>query len=99
MWLRPIVSGIANPKGGIVSRVTGAVPRLLFGGLRWIYTHVRAVLSAYVDTHAPMMTKWLGGQAARVDAQAREFGNLAVATADALGFLRHHTLPRVAKSA
>jgi hypothetical protein len=99
MWLRPLLDGLVHPKGNILVRVAASPITTLLRGILWIERHVRSLLSHAFDVHAPMLGRWLHGHTVRVEATAREMGGLAADTADSLGYLRHHTLPRVAKSA
>jgi hypothetical protein len=99
MWLRPLLDGLVHPKGNILVRVAASPITTLLRGILWIERHVRSLLSHAFDVHAPMLGRWLHGHTVRVETTAREMGGLAADTADSLGYLRHHTLPRVAKSA
>src|SRR6266850_7920389 len=66
-------------------------------GIKWVLhvTHVsQAITSRFALAHFPLLTHFLTGHSARVEAQAKEFAHLSTDTSIALGTLRHRTMPR-----
>lgn len=99
MGVRPLLKAASTPQGGIVSEVTGAVPRAVASGLLWIERQVESALSHFAAAGLPVGAGWLSSQAVLARETYKEFNALAQDTLEAFGILRRQTLPRVAKAA
>lgn len=99
MWLRPLLEALAHPHGSFFKRLALKVARLAVKGVYYVERHVRAALSHWAYAHLAVLTRFFGGMAALFSGLGREVGAIAHDVADALSYLRHHTIPHLIHAA
>jgi len=99
MFVRPILKSLAHPRGNPLLTLTAAPVTGIAKALLWVERQVASVLSGFAYASLGVMSGWLVGLAHVAQVTYREHGALATDTLEALGILRHRTLPRVAKAA
>jgi hypothetical protein len=98
-WLRPLVEGLAHPRGSFLKRTAMKAAGLIVGGLLYVEKHVRSVLSRFANASLHVITRWLNAMTGLWHGIANEFAQITDDVADALTYLRHNVIPHLIHAA
>lgn len=98
-WLRPLLESLAHPRGSFIKKLALRSAGLLVSGVLYVEKHVRAALSHFAAAGLATITTFLHGLTHLWNGMASEIGAIADDVADALGYLRHHTIPHLIHAA
>jgi hypothetical protein len=99
MWLRPLVLALQHPHGSWWKRLLLKGAAAVAVATLYVEKHVRLALSEFAAGGLHMLTRGFAGLAACFHFTYRELGLVAHDIADALAYLRHHTIPHLIHAA
>jgi len=95
LWLRSLLNGLAHPRGGFLKRAAFGPLRLLGIGVLRIEHYVRVAMSWWANAYMRVLAHWFNGLRAAWHGFISEVAEVPHDVADALGYLRHHTIPHL----
>src|SRR5437660_1612219 len=99
IWLRPLLEALSHPRGSFFKKLAFRAAGYIVSGVLYVEKHVRAALSHFAVGSLHLLTRWLNGLTHLWTGIAHEFEVLAGDVADALGHLRHVTIPHLIHAA
>jgi hypothetical protein len=99
MWLRPLVLALQHPHGSWWKRLLLKSASAVAVATLYVEKHVRLALSQFAAGGLHLLTRAFAGLASCFHYTYRELGLVAHDIADALAYLRHHTIPRLIHAA
>jgi hypothetical protein len=99
MWLRPLVQGLQHPHGAWWKRLLLKGAAGVAAATLYVEKQVRLALSHFAAGGLHMLSRVFSALAAAFHFTYRELGLIAHDVADALAYLRHHTIPHLIHAA
>ena len=95
MWLRPALQGLQHPTGAWWKRLALKAAGAVVAATLFVEKQVRLALSHFADGGLHLLARVFNGAASMFHFLFREVGAIADDIADALSYLRHHTIPHL----